>query len=249
MHHYPFHIGDYRSGCINLTQLERWVYRDLLDVCYDTESPLPSDHTILFRLVGARTPEHQEAVLNVIGDKFVKTENGYENVRVQSEIAKYHKKADAARNANQRRWASDADLKSDANKILTKNQEPRTNNQNQKPNTRAKRDAPAGALSVDDLVAEGVDLQHAQDWMRVRKDKGAKTLTKTAWESVKTEAQKAGMTPAEAVKTSSENSWQGFKAAWVDPNPPNNTRRQTSRHTGFDDKDYMAGVNSDGSIQ
>lgn len=129
MHHYPFHIGDYRSGCINFTQLERWVYRDLLDVCYDTESPLPSDHTILFRLVGARTPEHQEAVLNVIGDKFVKTENGYENVRVQSEISKYHKKADAARNANKMRWASDADLKSDADQILTKNQEPRTNNQ------------------------------------------------------------------------------------------------------------------------
>ena len=126
MHHYPFHIGDYRSGCINFTQLERWVYRDLMDVCYDTEAPLPLDHTTLFRIVGARTQEHKDAVLNVLADKFEKTNSGYENARVVYEISKYHKKADSARNANQNRWASDKHLKSDADRILTKNQEPRT---------------------------------------------------------------------------------------------------------------------------
>ena len=44
MHHYPFHIGDFRAGCIHMTKLERWMYRDLLDVVYDTERPLPADH-------------------------------------------------------------------------------------------------------------------------------------------------------------------------------------------------------------
>jgi len=73
----------------------------------------------------------------------------------------------------------------------------------------------AVALSVADLVAEGVDPQHAADWLKARKDKGAKTLTPTAWEAVKTEARKAGITPAEAVKASAENQWQGFKASWL----------------------------------
>ena len=135
MHHYPFHIGDYRSGCIHLSQLERWVYRDLLDICYDTEQPLPLDHAVLFRLAGARTEEHQHAVLTVLSDKFVRTEIGYVNDRVQTELDKYRKKADSARNANQTRWASErdvksdvkSDLKSDADQIPTKNQEPRTN--------------------------------------------------------------------------------------------------------------------------
>ena len=39
-------------------------------------------------------------------------------------------------------------------------------------------------------------------------------LTSTAWDDVKAEAVKAGITPADAVKVSATNSWQGFKATW-----------------------------------
>lgn len=73
----------------------------------------------------------------------------------------------------------------------------------------------AVALSVSDLQAEGVDHQHATDWFKARKDKGAKTLTPTAWQAIKTEAAKAGLTAAEAVKVAAENNWQGFKASWM----------------------------------
>lgn len=83
---------------------------------------------------------------------------------------------------------------------------------------RKKREPSADAvvsLSVADLAAEGVDPQHAADWFKSRKDKGAKTLTPTAWNAVKVEAAKAGMTPADAVKTAAEQQWQGFKASWL----------------------------------
>lgn len=73
----------------------------------------------------------------------------------------------------------------------------------------------AVALSVSDLQAEGVDPQHATDWFKARKDKGAKTLTPTAWQAIKTEAAKAGLTAADAVKVAAENNWQGFKASWM----------------------------------
>lgn len=64
------------------------------------------------------------------------------------------------------------------------------------------------------LVSEGVDESHAKDWLAVRKAKRASN-TSTAMNSVRSEAAKAGITLAEAVKISAENSWAGFKASWL----------------------------------
>lgn len=68
-------------------------------------------------------------------------------------------------------------------------------------------------LTVVDLVGEGVDRQHASDWLKTRKDKRA-PLTQTAWEAVRREADAVGISPAEAVRVAAENGWQGFKASW-----------------------------------
>ena len=70
------------------------------------------------------------------------------------------------------------------------------------------------ALGVSDLVAEGVEKQHAEDWLKVRREKRA-PLTRTAWDQVTAEAGKAGITVAEAVRIAATNSWQGFKASWL----------------------------------
>lgn len=71
----------------------------------------------------------------------------------------------------------------------------------------------SGTVSADQLVAEGVDRQVAEDWLKVRKVKEL-PLTPTAWEGVKLEAKKAGVSVGEAVRISAENSWAGFKASW-----------------------------------
>lgn len=99
-------------------------------------------------------------------------------------------------------------------------------------------------LGVRELVAEGVERQHALDWLKVRKEKRA-PLTQTAWDDVKDEAKKAGITPAEAVKVSATNSWQGFKAKWYarlqqEGQPMLPTGRSTA-HGGFDQRDYGTG--------
>jgi hypothetical protein len=70
------------------------------------------------------------------------------------------------------------------------------------------------SLGVRDLVAEGVNEQHANDWLKVRKSKRL-TLTKSAWDHMKAEALKAGITPAEAVEMAAKKSWGGFEAEWV----------------------------------
>lgn len=97
---------------------------------------------------------------------------------------------------------------------------PSSLNPEAKTKTRKPRPQPVGCLSVDDLVSEGVDDQVAKDWLQVRKDKGAKTLTQTAWDGVKAESIKAGLSVSDAVKVAAQNSWQGFKASWLDNSTP-----------------------------
>jgi len=69
-------------------------------------------------------------------------------------------------------------------------------------------------LGVRELIADGVDETHAKEWLKVRKDKRL-TLTGSAWDDVKTEAQKLGITPAEAVRIAARKSWGGFEAEWA----------------------------------
>jgi len=73
----------------------------------------------------------------------------------------------------------------------------------------------SGTVSVDQLEAEGVDRQVAEDWLKVRRVKEL-PLTPTAWEGVKQEARNAGVPVADAVRIAAENSWAGFKASWYE---------------------------------
>ncbi|VVE90418.1 hypothetical protein PBR20603_04402 [Pandoraea bronchicola] len=72
----------------------------------------------------------------------------------------------------------------------------------------------AKPLGEKDLVAEGVDRQHAKDWLTIRKAKRL-PLTPTAWADIATEAEKAGLTPPAAVEAAVKAGWAGFKAAWL----------------------------------
>ena len=136
MNYYPFHIGDFRSGCMHLSPLERWLYRDMLDVMYDTEMPLPTDLEALCRIVGAKSDEHKAAVASVLEAKFIRTESGYTQVRVKEELARYKKKGDNAKHANNVRWGKTPNsIHSDPEQIPTSNQEPVTSNQEPKKTT------------------------------------------------------------------------------------------------------------------
>lgn len=103
------------------------------------------------------------------------------------------------------------------------------------------------ALGVRDLVAEGVERQHAEDWLKVRKDKKL-SLTQTAWEGVKDEAAKAGISLAEAVKVSALQSWAGFKATWYarlgqesQGHAMRGALSTNGTHGGYEGRDYGQG--------
>lgn len=155
MNYYPHHIGDFNSATRHLTRIERSVYRDLIDLYYDTEVELTPDFNALCRLIIARSDEERTAVEQVLNEFFTKTEQGWFHDRCDEEIQKYKAnisaksaagKASAARRAqrgtpkassrkapvkeakNEERTDAEQPLNTRSTDAqLTKNQEPRTN--------------------------------------------------------------------------------------------------------------------------
>ena len=95
---------------------------------------------------------------------------------------------------------------------------------------------PKATVSEDELVAMGVTKQHAQDWLKTRKDKGL-PLTKTALDGVLSEAALAGLALPEAIERAAKEGWAGFKAAWVGQSTQGRTPPQDQ---DFSKKDYGA---------
>lgn len=101
------------------------------------------------------------------------------------------------------------------------------------------------ALGVRELVAEGVERRHAEDWLKVRAAKRA-PLTASAWDDVKAEAAKVGITPADAVRVSATNSWQGFRATWYAKQGQEGSAGRGSlptngTHGGYESRNYGQG--------
>lgn len=147
MNYYPFHIGDFRSGTVNMSRHARWIYRDMLDIYYDSEKPLPLDLDLLCDQVGAESEDERRIVERHLRFKFTKTEEGYRHDICDQVIADYHVKAETAKTNGKKGgrpkkaaateekpagFQSGSDQVSDGNPKETKsqtNQEPITNNQ------------------------------------------------------------------------------------------------------------------------
>lgn len=130
MHFYPHHIGDFLKDTSSLTPEESYFYLRLIWLYYDTEKPLPDDISSLAFKIGARGKEDCVRSLIQIYFRYDSDLKSYTHQRIDAEIRKYQSKAASAKRANQIRWASEkdvkSDLKSDAAQIPTKNQEPIT---------------------------------------------------------------------------------------------------------------------------
>lgn len=96
MFYYKHHIGDFRSGTANMSRQERWIYRDMLDLYYDKEKPLPADIQDLCDSIGA-TEDEQRSIAKILRLKFNQTETGWVHERCEIELENYRGNADIAR--------------------------------------------------------------------------------------------------------------------------------------------------------
>lgn len=100
MNYYQHHIGDFNNATRHLSLIERAIYRDLLDMYYDTEKAI--DATSIDRLarrLQCTTEEQKEALKYVLDEFFILEEGVYRNNRCEREIAEYHGKKKQASEA------------------------------------------------------------------------------------------------------------------------------------------------------
>lgn len=82
---YKFHLGDYITHTLHLSDAEDLAYRRLLDLYYMSEKPIPLDTDAVSRKIRLDL-DITEAVLNEFFDR---TDEGYRNSRCDAEIERY----------------------------------------------------------------------------------------------------------------------------------------------------------------
>jgi len=108
INHYPHHIGDFNNATRHLTRVERSLYRDLLDLYYDTERQLPNDIGSLARRILCST-EDRPALETVLQEFFVLDVDGFHNARCDKEIASFQAMAEGGKRGAAKRWGKGLD--------------------------------------------------------------------------------------------------------------------------------------------
>lgn len=80
------YTGDYRRDTQHLSMMEHGCYLLMLMHSWDQRGPLPLDERRIFAICNARSNEEMGAARNVIGEFFVRMEDGHYNHRMQREI-------------------------------------------------------------------------------------------------------------------------------------------------------------------
>lgn len=194
MNYYPFHIGDYAAHTRHLSFMEDLAYRRLIDQYYLDESPLKGDPSLIARRIGMS--DFSSDVKYILETFFEKEGDLWVSKRCDDEIAKYHLKAESARNANriksEKKSALKSELKSEPIQNVTKNQEPRTN------------------ITTPDGVSDSLWTE----FLAYRKKLKA-PVTETVMKRLHKEAALANMPMDKVIETIIFKGWRSFEASWI----------------------------------
>jgi uncharacterized protein YdaU (DUF1376 family) len=220
------HIGDWMSGTMLCSALERGVYIDLLVAYYSKGRPLMRSECD--RIARAYTPDEREAMRYVLEQFFTEDGDEYRNARADKEIAKCKNTSEVNRANARKRWDkerqgaaedSESDRTSekdatayasaypdaDANAMLTRNPKPETENSSvgaDKPRRPRK--------SVSIACPEDVDPVDWDAWMAIRKDKNLKSSTEGFLRAARREASKCNISLQQAIEFCIPRGWAGF---------------------------------------
>lgn len=246
MNYYPFHIGDYRSATMHLSNDEDLAYRRLLDFYYDTESPIPLGTQQVSRRLRVGL-QHIETVLK---DFFRRTPEGWVHDRCDAEIAEYKARAERSRANGQKGGRRKSLSANENNPVGTQqepsgypqltqalaNQEPRTNNQEpNKEEGKRKRSPSFDAAEID--LPDWLDREAWASWCADRKKRGKPITERAAVLQVKQlgEHLAGGHLPEAVIEHSIASGYQGlfapkvFSAAAAPGKAPESFRERDER--------------------
>ena len=207
-----------------MNRIERSVYRDLLDLYYDTEQQINLDMQLVCRRIIARTNEESTAVEQVLNEFFTRTPTGWYHDRCEAEIEAYRA------NTSQKALAGKASAEAKRlkklqalNAVLTAVEQPcdsvgtdfngeSTNNQPSTINQSTKVETRKRVHFI--ARPEGVDEQVWADWLQLRKAKKA-PVTETVIKSAIAEAGKAGLPLTVFLQIWCARGSQGLEASWL----------------------------------
>ena len=248
MNYYSHHIGDFNNATRHLTRVERSLYRDAIELYYDTESALTKDFEKLSRRLLANTTEEKAALRDVLNEFFTETDDGFIHDRCDKEINKYRantsNKAKAgiasAEARKQKRTGVEHVLNECETDVqLTNNHKPITNNQEPLKTKPTHKDK---SLALPDWLSKEVWSEFKSMRTKIRKPltQEAERLLFIDLEVIK----KNGHDPIAAINNSIKNSWQGI----FEPKQNLHDAKQKQSRMDISGVDYKAGVNADGSF-
>ena len=91
------------------------------------------------------------------------------------------------------------------------------------------------------LLSLGVSETVVDSWLTVRRNKRA-TNTEIAFNKIREEISKSGLSANECITICVENSWQGFKAEWLQPRSGQSRRKETYLEHNLKVMDQMYGT-------
>jgi uncharacterized protein YdaU (DUF1376 family) len=217
MHYYKFNIADYRKDTGHLSTIEHGIYRQLIDWYYLDEQPIPEETQVVIRRLRLGSDE-VNFLQNVLSDFFVLGKTGYTHKRIEVEIKDYSEQAE--KNKNNGKLGG---RPKKTHSVISGFPDESQNNPNHKPLTINHKPKRESATSV--ACPDSVSQQVWDDWMTVRKEKKAKTLTETGWNQFVKQVEKSGWSIEQAISHCCLKQWVGFEADWVvKPNPADRVR-------------------------
>ena len=242
MNHYPHHIGDFDRATRHLNRIERSIYRDFLDLYYDTEKKLSLDLQKLKRKILANSSEESTAVEQVLNEYFTETPTGWYHSRCEAEILRYQTNnsqkamagnASATARALRKQQAlngESTDSTTSVGAAVEQTPNGTLTNQNQNQNQEPIKREPKGskAVSVFELP-DWINKSHWDIWHSSPKRKAANHAQKQIAIDKLTRWRDEGLDYAKALEDAAAAGWQGL----VDPKPKMNTSLASGYETPY----------------
>jgi len=187
-------------------------YWAIIEDLYNNANALRTDYDgIAFEL--RITTEQAKSIINDF-DLFVFDGDYFGSASVERRLNERNEKSVKARQSAFNRWNK---VKDDANALRT--QSDGNAIKESKGNESKENKDEYIFVFKSALVDLGIEPKIVSEWLKVRKNKKL-TNTETAFNLIKKEIQKSGLTPNECIKIAVEKSWGGIDAEWLEKYKP-----------------------------